>query len=136
MVKVLVCGGRKYRNRARVKLILDAAVERLGLTAIVQGGQVTIDPVTEERYGADYLAKEWALARKLQCETFYADWDRLGPAAGPVRNKRMLDEAKPELVIAFPTPGAPNKGTNGMIKLAQEAGLVVHVIETRAEEAA
>lgn len=118
MVKVLVCGGRDYANRARVNQILDAAVERLDLTAIVQGGQT----------GADTLAKEWAIARKLQCETFYADWDRLGNAAGPIRNKRMLDEAKPELVIAFPTPGAPNKGTNGMIKLAKDAGLVVHVI--------
>jgi hypothetical protein len=126
MIKVLVCGGRDYSNRARVEQILDAAVERLDLTSIVQGGQT----------GADTLAKQWALARKLQCETFYADWDRLGNAAGPLRNKRMLDEAKPELVIAFPTPGAPNKGTNGMVKLARDAGLTVHIIETRSKEAA
>jgi hypothetical protein len=119
MTKVLVCGGRDYQNRARVHQILNAAVERLGLDAVVQGGAT----------GADLLAKEWATARRLQCETFHADWRGLGDAAGPIRNKRMLDEGKPDLVIAFPTPGEPNKGTNGMIKLARDAGLTVHVID-------
>lgn len=119
MIKVLVCGGRDYQNRARVNQILNAAVERLDLTCIVQGGAT----------GADLLAKEWAISRKLQCETFYADWRGQGDAAGPIRNKRMLDEAKPELVIAFPTPGEPNKGTNGMVRLAEAAGLKVHVID-------
>lgn len=120
MTKVLVCGGRDYQDRDRVHQILDAAVDRLGLTAIVQGGAT----------GADLLAKEWAISRKLQCETFYADWRGLGDAAGPIRNKRMLDEAKPDLVIAFPTPDEANKGTLGMIALAEKAGVKVHVITT------
>lgn len=121
MAKVLVCGGRDYDDRGRVTQILDAAVDRLGLTAIVQGGAS----------GADLLAKEWAKARKLQCETFYADWTGQGAAAGPFRNKRMLDEGQPDLVIAFPTPGAANKGTFGMVALAKQAGLPVHVIQPR-----
>jgi hypothetical protein len=119
MTKVLVCGGRDYQNRARIHQVLDAAVERLGVDAVVQGGAT----------GADLLAKEWAIALKLQCETFHADWRGLGAAAGPIRNKRMLEEGKPDVVIAFPTPGEPNKGTNGMIKLARDAGLTVHVID-------
>ena len=118
MTKVLVCGGRDYADMVRMDRILSAAVERLGLDAIVQGGAT----------GADALAKEWATDRRLQCETFHADWTGLGKAAGPMRNQKMLDEAKPDLVIAFPTPGAENKGTRNMIELAKKAGLTVHVI--------
>ena len=52
--------------------------------------------------GVDLAAKEWARKtpglERYECK---ADWDRLGPAAGPIRNSRML-EWKPDLVIAFP----------------------------------
>lgn len=124
-MKALVCGGRDYRDRARVWKIMDAAVERLGLTAIVQGGQVSTDLETGEKHGADWLAKEWAAERLLQCETFYADWERLGRSAGPARNQKMLDQAKPDFCIAFPG----SRGTEDMCRRSAEAGLKVHRID-------
>jgi hypothetical protein len=33
------------------------------------------------------------------------EWDELGKKAGPLRNQRMLDEGKPDLVVAFPGGG-------------------------------
>jgi hypothetical protein len=50
---------------------------------------------------------------------------RLGKArraAGPIRNKQMLDEAKPDLVIAFPG------GTANTVRQVREAGVPVMVI--------
>lgn len=114
MVKVIVCGGRDYSNRGRVWQILDAAIERLGLDAVVQGGA----------RGADALAKEWAHERELQCETFYADWDGLGKRAGHVRNSKMLTVGA-EICIAF-KGGA---GTADMIRQAKSAGLRVIEID-------
>jgi hypothetical protein len=38
MVKALICGGRGYTDAARLERVLDAAVERLGVTEIIQGG--------------------------------------------------------------------------------------------------
>lgn len=52
-----------------------------------------------------------------------ADWEDLGRKAGPIRNQRMLDDGRPELVVAF--PGGP--GTAHMCRIAREAG--VEVIE-------
>ena len=49
---------------------------------------------------------------------------RLGRKAGPIRNQRMLDEGKPDLVVAFPG----GKGTNGMIDLARNAGVRVILV--------
>lgn len=51
---------------------------------------------------------------------------RLGRAAGPMRNKQMLEEGKPDLVVAFPG-GA---GTENMVKQAKAAGIRVLRIET------
>ena len=53
-----------------------------------------------------------------------ANWKKHGRAAGPIRNKQMLEEAKPDLVIAFPG-GA---GTANMVKQAREAGVKVEII--------
>jgi hypothetical protein len=40
-----------------------------------------------------------------------AEWERLGRKAGPIRNQRMLEEGKPDLVVAFPG----GTGTAGMM---------------------
>jgi hypothetical protein len=129
VARILVCGGRKYGDRNRVDRILDAAVERLGLTEIIHGAAT----------GADTLADEWARARGIPARDFPAAWsdiDRPGAvvrqspggrlydaAAGQVRNQRMLDEGRPDIVIAFPG----GTGTAGMIRIARAAG--VRVIE-------
>lgn len=39
-----------------------------------------------------------------------------------MRNRRMLDEGRPDLVVAF--PGGP--GTRNMVKLARAHGILVH----------
>lgn len=71
--------------------------------------------------GADSLGAEWAAERKIYVRIFEADWAKLNRAAGPIRNQRMLDEGKPELVVAFPG----GNGTADMIGRAHKAGVAV-----------
>lgn len=78
-MRAIVCGGREYADSARLFKVLDAAVERLGLTEIIQGGAK----------GADYLAWQWADVRKVPCREFRADWDGQGKAAGAIRNQKI-----------------------------------------------
>lgn len=131
MTTIVVCGGRSYgyvpshimsvlrakyeedaaRERDRLVQILDAAVERLGMTRLVAG----------DATGADSLAISWAKCREVDCKVFPADWQQHGDAAGPIRNKAMLDTERPDAVIAF--PGA--KGTRNCCKLAEKAGVRV-----------
>lgn len=54
--------------------------------------------------------------------TFPAAWEARGRAAGPERNRRMV-EAGADLVLAFPLP--EGSGTQHMMKLAREAGIEV-----------
>jgi hypothetical protein len=55
---------------------------------------------------------------------FEADWRRHGRAAGPIRNSRMLEEGKPDFVVAFPG----GRGTANMVKQAEAAGVPVRKV--------
>jgi hypothetical protein len=112
-MRVLVCGGRAYSDIVRVFSVLDKLHREAGVDSVIQGGAK----------GADRLALEWAGQSRVPCETYEADWDNQGSFAGPARNKRMLDEGKPDLVIAF----SGGRGTADMVRKARRAG--VEVIE-------
>lgn len=103
-MKVLVCGGRNYINYAKVRAVLTDFNERHTIESIVTGGAA----------GADYLAEKWAYENGIVFYCRPAEWGKYGRAAGPIRNKEMLDLDRPDVVIAFPG----GKGTQNMIELA------------------
>lgn len=76
--------------------------------------------------GADSLGEKYAKEWGAKVLEFPADWDKYGKRAGPIRNQQMLDEGKPDLVVAFPTKNS--KGTYHMIRIAKEAGVETIVI--------
>lgn len=106
-----MCGGRDYQDGQHVFQVLDKLCGEIGITHIIQGGG----------RGADALAKAWVRWRWVGGTEYPADWNTYGRAAGFRRNKQMLVEGKPDLVVAFPG-GA---GTENMVKLATEAGVRV-----------
>lgn len=119
LIKYLVCGGRNYTDRVFVFKTLDS-LPRPNL--VIEGGQRKWDPVLKHIVGgADYLGKEWADARGIECVTENAEWRRLGRAAGRARNALMLEKYKPTLVVAF----KGGRGTANMMRLAREAGVEV-----------
>lgn len=112
-MRVLVCGGRSYNDRTRVVNVLTKLHAGAGIDMLIEGGA----------NGADRLAREWAETSLVPLKTFAADWENYGTMAGPLRNQLMLDEGKPDVVIAFPG----GRGTADMKKKARKAG--VEVIE-------
>lgn len=115
-LRVLVCGGRDYADRDRVWNELSRLDFERGRFAVVIHGYAS---------GVDAEADNWALACGRRVCGFRAEWHRLGRAAGPVRNQRMIDEGKPDLVIAFPG----GRGTADMTRRARAAGLEVIEVE-------
>ena len=107
-MKILVCGGRDYTDRDAVFSFLD---QLSGVTRVIHGGA----------RGADTLAGEWADARDITCDMYPANWDKYGKAAGAIRNQQMLDEARPDAVVAFPG----GRGTADMVARATLAGVPV-----------
>jgi hypothetical protein len=110
-MRVLVCGGRNYADGARVSAVLNKLHQERGIDLIIEGGAK----------GADYLAHVWACMSDVATERFEADWENQGSFAGPARNARMLNEGRPDLVIAFPG----GRGTADMVRKARRAGVEV-----------
>jgi len=115
-MRVLVCGGRDFRNWSALVAALDKIDTERGITHVIHG----------EAPGADYLSDVWGVARCKELLRFPASWQTYGRAAGPIRNAQMLKDGKPDLVVAF----KGGDGTANMIRQAREAG--VDVIEVSA----
>lgn len=116
--RVLVCGGRDYNDRDTIHNTLCRIDAELGpITCVIHGAAT----------GADHEGMIWAQmmatvpGRKITHAPFVAEWDRLGRAAGPVRNARMIEEGKPDLVLAF----SGGRGTADCVKRATAAGISV-----------
>jgi hypothetical protein len=111
-MRVLVCGGRDYKNRTQVFAVLDRLMAKHGALTIIEGGAV----------GADTFAGEWTcMQRSCRLVTEHANWEKYGKPAGPIRNQKMIDDHKPNLVIAFPG----GRGTADMVFKARSAGIEV-----------
>jgi len=113
-IRVLVCGGRDYANADALHEALDRLHTERQFSLVITGGA----------RGADTMAHDWAVSRDIPTEVLMAEWERLGRKAGPLRNQRMLQEGKPDLVIAFPG----GRGTANMIGQASADGVEVIAI--------
>ena len=110
---VLVCGGRTYDDNIKLSAILDAYGPQISL--LIHGGA----------RGADKLAGEWAERHGVPVRVFPANWDQQHSSAGPIRNQQMLDQGKPDMVIAFPG----DRGTADMVKRAKIARIKVREVD-------
>lgn len=91
-MKVLVCGGRNFKNRSGLMDFLAKLHAEKIFTEVIHGGAL----------GADTFAGEFARKLSIQENVFYPDWDRFGMSAGVLRNLQMLEEAQPDLVVVCP----------------------------------
>lgn len=123
-MRVLVCGGRDYgyklvdNKKVRDIKIINFAIDTIKSfepTFLIHGGT----------RGGDEMAIFAAECLVVPIKCFPANWDYHGRAAGPIRNQQMLDEGKPDLVVAFPG----GTGTADMVRRARKAG--VEVVEVK-----
>lgn len=116
-MRILVCGGRDYTDWFRFNRKMIGIIYPYGLedTVIISGGAK----------GADTFAATWGERFGLKVEEYPANWEEYGKAAGAIRNQQMLDEGKPDLVVAF----SGGKGTADMIRRAEKAGVEVVKID-------
>lgn len=114
-MRVLVCGGRTFgylqEQEAFIYTVLDSFKDQI--THVISGGAA----------GADDIAIRWAARNSIPRTVFMADWKKYGRGAGSIRNQQMLDEGRPEMLIAFPG----GKGTTDMIRRAKSANIGIGI---------
>ena len=122
--RVLVCGSRRWADEQPIRDALTKLAKEAPICVIEGGAR-----------GADEIARQWViyarqhLGLQVEHQLFPANWTRYGKSAGIVRNKQMLAEGQPDLVLAFQKDASA--GTESMIRLAQEAKVPVVIWHIR-----
>lgn len=126
-MRLIVCGSRTFSDRAVINSVLNGLwwprpAESVTTLTVIEGGAT----------GADSIAGEWAdRVGGVRRETVTADWRKHSSSAGPIRNRKMLEEhGHIDLVIAFVNkPLERSKGTFDMVRCARAAGVPTWVVE-------
>ena len=125
-MNILICGSRDWNDFSTIKKYL----EELKHTYTHQNEIAPITIIHGGCKGADSIAGYLASQCGFQVRVFKADWSKYGKAAGPIRNQQMLDEGKPNLVVAFHNALESSKGTLDMVSRARNAGITTIVIKS------
>lgn len=110
---LIIAGGRD------VAMTQDQWDRLVGLSDLVD------EVVSGGARGIDSWGELWAGKMGIPCRKFPADWNRLGPAAGPVRNSQMAAYAN---ALAIFDGG---NGSADMHNKAVEAGLWIWDFRTK-----
>jgi hypothetical protein len=111
-MKILVCGDRNWSNVFSIRRELQ---KFSGEIIVIHGAA----------RGADSIAGDVAKSLGFKVEVYPAKWNELGRAAGPIRNVQMLEEGRPDLVLAFHPDLKESKGTAHMVSIARKKGVKV-----------
>ena len=118
-IKIAVGGCRDYNDFDFICKSLDEYLSNYESddTIIILSGHCS---------GVDSAAEQYASLKGFETIIFPAEWKKYGRAAGPVRNKQMVESS--DIVIAF--WDEKSKGTKSLINLAKKAGktLIVYKI--------
>ncbi len=120
-MRVVICGSREWDDE---KTMRDWLVKVPEHSAMAHG----------DAFGADQMAARLGALLGFDVKAYPADWKTHNKAAGPIRNRAMLDEFKPDIVLAFTdtlTRGGKLSGTGDCCAAANERGIRVTIIPSR-----
>ena len=119
---VIVCGSRVWDEPGPIITALESRIGRYDTLTVITGGAA----------GADSIAASWAATHAVSV-VIAADWATHGRRAGPVRNQQMLLDLLLEgqfdtrgllaFKEGFDLSARTGRGTEQMVRLAQQAGL-------------
>ncbi len=114
-LRLAVVGSRHCTDLPTVDAYVQPLHEQLGDRLSLVSGAAK---------GVDTLARDIAQQRGIPLTEFPANWAQYGRAAGPIRNKQLVQAS--DAVLAFSAP--TSTGTRNTITLAEKQGLPVHVV--------
>ena len=119
MMRIVIAGSREFDDYELLKGTLNH---------ILDEQTASVELVAGHAKGADLLAEKYARENGLPIHIIKPDWKTYGRAAGPIRNRQMLDYAKEEspLVVAF--WDGKSKGTRNTIETARSLGIAVEIV--------
>lgn len=118
-MRLLVCGSRDWQNKDLIKQEIQSLMQGNQIEVIIHGGC----------RGADLLSADVAKELSIPTEEYPADWNAHDRSAGPKRNQQMLDEGKPNFVLAFHDNIDQSKGTKDMVLRSKKSSIPFKVVK-------
>jgi predicted Rossmann fold nucleotide-binding protein DprA/Smf involved in DNA uptake len=110
-MSLAVIGSRTFNDYNLLKETLEGYE---GLEEIISGGAT----------GADTLAERYAKEKGIPLRVFLPDWNKYGKAAGPIRNKLIVEAS--DHVVAF--WDGISRGTKSSIDIANQLGKPIDIV--------
>lgn len=129
ILHILICGGRHFDNYELLRATVTKYIADHGFESH------NIEIISGHCPGADMLGERFAQEHNTEMKLFPAQWQQFGRAAGPIRNKQMVDylnSFEHKVVIAFASPNS--RGTRNTISLARRMGIDVLITEYASDE--
>ena len=118
-MRVIICGSRNWNKVELIESVIRLIHKSDGIDLVIHGGCK----------GADKIAEQMAKTLGIPTKEYLADWKSYGKSAGQKRNQVMIDDGRPDLVLAFHNNIQESKGTKDMISRANKAGIPSMVIK-------
>lgn len=114
--KIVVAGSRNYNNYEEAKAFIDACIINIR-------NENTLVFLSGGCRGADAMGERYARENGFETERFPADWDKYDKWAGPIRNRKMAEEA--DYIICF--WDGHSSGTKSMIRIANDLNKPIRI---------
>lgn len=115
--KVIIAGSRSFADYEKLKSVCDSILPN-------QYSEPRISILSGTSSGSDSLGERYANERGYALNRYPADWKQYGKAAGPIRNRQMVEDADAAIVFW----DGKSKGTKNLIEQANKRGLIVKII--------
>ncbi len=103
---IIICGDRSWKDEKTIFLYIGTLPSDV---RVITGGAK----------GADAMAEKARIWHGLDGKVYDAKWHIFRKAAGPIRNRRMIKDENPYLIVAFHNNISRSKGTRDMLLQAK-----------------
>lgn len=109
-------GSRNYIDYNKVKSVIEILINKYNDIIIHVGDCKT---------GLDKIVKNICIDKNIKYKIFYANWNLYGKRAGPLRNKKVIENCIE--LHAFKCSDSLNLGTNSAIRIAESNNITTYI---------
>ena len=91
-MRLIIAGGRHLDDAALIRRALAVAHTIRPITVLIHGGNGALC----------ITAEDWAREQRLHVVRYPANWRELGKRAEAIRNAFMLEDSRPDMLLALP----------------------------------
>lgn len=120
--RIIIAGSRDFTDYAVVEKEAGKIIDEL----LSKNPDAYVEIISGNARGADLLGERFACEKGYRLWRFPANWTAFGHAAGPIRNRAMLEFAMDREAVLIAFWNGKSRGTANMVDIAHAAGIPIY----------